>query len=381
MRIYLDHNATTPLRVEVVQAMTELLQEDFGNPTSTHEEGARARAHVERARAQVAALLGTSDESVIFTAGASEANNTVIYQLLDVLKEGRGLVTSAVEHPSVVEPAKQLEKAGLPVRWMPVDGQGRVDANEVIEAARQGADLVSLIWANNETGVVQPIEEIAVGLEKLGVPFHVDATQAVGKWKVDLTQVPITYLSCSAHKLNGPKGAGCLIARHEGPLRPLVSGGPQERRQRGGTENVAGIVGLGLACEIAKSELPERMKAYSGLRDQLWDELQKKIPRLSRNGSEEHVLPNTLNVEITGAPGEVMVQALDLEGIAISMGAACHSGSISPSHVLVAMGLTPEQTRSSLRLSVGQDLSAQDITTAAERIADVAERSRKAHTQ
>ena len=314
---------------------------------------------------------------MIFTAGASEANNTVIYQLLDGLTAGRGLVTSAVEHPSILEPAKQLEKAGLPVHWAPVDGLGRVDVADVIDAARKGAGLVSLIWANNETGVIQPVEEIAFELEKLGVPFHVDATQAVGKWPIDLGQLPVQYLSCSAHKFNGPKGSGCLIVRTEEPVRALVSGGPQERKQRGGTENVAGIVGLGLACELAENELPARIEDYTRLRDQLWSELREQIPDVARNGCEEHVLPNTLNIEIPGAPGEVMVQALDLEGVAISMGAACHSGSISPSHVLVAMGLTPEQTRSSLRLSVGQGLSEEDITQAARRIAEVAIKARR----
>ncbi|MEE3326995.1 MAG: cysteine desulfurase family protein [Myxococcota bacterium] len=377
MRIYLDHNATTPLRAEVVQAMTAVLQGDFGNPTSTHEEGARARAQVEKARGQVARLLGTKDEAVIFTAGASEANNTVLYSLLDEVSSGRGLVTSAVEHPSVLEPARQLEKAGLPVSWIPVDGEGRVDPGDVIQAAEAGAALVSLIWANNETGVIQPIEEIALALDRMGVPLHVDATQAVGKWIVDLTDLPIPYLSCSAHKLNGPKGSGCLIARGPQPLRPLVRGGPQERKQRGGTENVAGIVGLGLACELASHELSERIERDQALRDQLWEELQQRMAGLSRNGSQQHVLPNTLNVEVAGAPGEVMVQALDLEGIAVSMGAACHSGSISPSHVLAAMGLSPEQTRSSLRLSVGQGITPSDITTAAERIAHVAQRARK----
>lgn len=380
MRIYLDHNATTPLRSEVIQAMTTFLEQDYGNPTSTHEEGARARARVEHARGQMARLLGAEADDVIFTAGASEANNTVLFSLLDPSRGGRGLVTSAVEHPSVLEPARQLEKAGLPVHWVPVDGGGRVDPAAVLEAAAEGAGLVSLIWANNETGVVQPIEEIARGLHEIGVPLHVDATQAVGKWPVDLATLPIAYLSCSAHKFNGPKGAGCLIARSPEPVRALILGGPQERKQRGGTENGAGIVGLGLAGEIAANELPQRIEQYRALRDQLWEELQERIPELSRNGAPEHVLPNTLNVEVTGAPGEVMVQALDLEGIAVSMGAACHSGSISPSHVLVAMGLSPEQTRSSLRLSVGQGLSPEDITRAADGIAEVADRARKAQT-
>lgn len=380
MRIYLDHNATTPIRSEVADAMTALLREDFGNPTSTHREGARARAHVEKARAQVASLLGVMDDEVIFTAGASESNNTVLHPLLDDIHPARGLVTSTVEHPSIVEPARQLEKAGLRVNWVKVQKDGRVDPDDIVRAAEQGAALVSLIWANNETGVIQPIEEIALRLDQIGVPLHVDATQAVGKCEVNLAQLPITYLSCSAHKLNGPKGTGCLVSRSPKALRALLLGGPQERRRRGGTENVAGIVGFGLACAIAEKELPGRIESYAALRDALWNELSERLPGLTRNGSEEHVLPNTLNLEVAGAPGEVMVQALDLEGIAISMGAACHSGSITPSHVLTAMGLTPEQTRSSLRLSVGEGLTRADMVLAAERISLVAQRARKAHT-
>ena len=380
MRIYLDHNATTPVRSEVAEAMGALLRDHFGNPASTHAEGARARGYVEGARAQVASLLGAVEDEVIFTAGASESNNTVLYSLLDDPDPTRGLVTSTVEHPSIVEPARRLEKAGLPVSWVNVNSDGRVEPDDIIKAAEQGAALVSLIWANNETGVIQPIEEIAIRLDQIGVPLHVDATQAVGKHPVNLTQLPIAYLSCSAHKLNGPKGTGCLISRGAGALSALIRGGPQERRQRGGTENVAGIVGFGLACAIAENELEGRIEAYSALRDILWDELNERLTGLNRNGSQEHVLPNTLNIEVSGAPGEVMVQALDLEGIAISMGAACHSGSISPSHVLTAMGLTPEQTRSSLRLSVGEGLTREDMILAAEQIAEVAQRARKAHT-
>lgn len=377
-RIYLDHNATTPLREEVAEAMSKILFSEFGNPTSTHEEGARARTHVETSRERVAQCLGAKSAEIIFTAGASESNNTVLATLLDPELPRRGLITSTVEHPSILEPARQLEKAGVPVTWIPVDRDGRVSPERVFEAADRGPALVSLIWANNETGVLQPIQEIAAGLEQRGIPLHVDATQTVGKCPVDLQSTPIAYLSCSAHKLNGPKGTGCLVARGPSPVHPLLLGGPQERRRRGGTENVAGIVGFGLACQLAHVELSERIKAYSELRDHLWHSLSERIGGLRRNGTSEHVLPNTLNLQFAGAAGEVMVQALDLEGIAVSMGAACHSGSVSPSHVLTEMGLSSEEARSSLRLSVGQGLTLDDISRAAESIARVARRAQEA---
>lgn len=356
--------------------MSAVLQHDYGNPTSTHAEGAKARAKTESAREQVAHCIGAAPEEVYFTAGASEANNMLLASLMEPTSKIRHLITSRVEHPSVAEPASRLERLGLRVTWIPVDTQGRVDPEAVLSAADTGADLVSLIWANNETGVIQPIESLAQGLADRGIPLHVDATQAVGKWTVNASKTPISYLSCSAHKLNGPKGTGCLWVRRQQSIAPLVLGGPQERKLRGGTENVAGIVGFGLACELARNELELRMETYRSLRDRLWAEISKRIPSVRRNGSVSHILPNTLNLEIPGAAGEVMVQALDLEGIAISMGAACHSGSISPSHVLTAMGLEPEQARSSLRLSVGYGLSMDDMVRAAEVLAEVAQRAR-----
>jgi cysteine desulfurase len=243
---------------------------------------------------------------------------------------------------------------------------------------RDDTALVSLLWANNETGVMQPMEEIASRLQARGVPLHVDATQAVGKWPVDLTRVPVQYLSCSAHKLGGPKGAGCLAARGGSGFPPLLLGGGQEWRRRGGTENVVGIAGFGVACEVVRAELAERMERYAWLRDRLWEGLRAKVPRVRRNGSAVHVLPNTLNVEFEAAEGEVLVEALDLEGIAVSAGAACHSGAISPSRVLTAMGLGAEQARSSLRFSVGQGLDEGQIDRAVAVLAELVPRVREA---
>ncbi len=378
-RIYLDHNATTPLHPEVVDLMLRILRDDHGNPSSTHAEGARARGMIEEARDQVSACLGTVSGRVLFTGGATEANNTVLLALIDHADRGNGrggLVTTTVEHPSVMAPAERLRKAGLPVHFVPVAGDGLVDVDELLAAVDPQTALVSLIWANNETGVLQPIEEIAEALAERGVRLHVDATQAVGKWSVDLSRIPVDYLSCSAHKLNGPKGVGCLVTGDASGVVPLLLGGPQEKRLRGGTENVAGIAGFGRACALATAELSDRMLRYAVLRDRLWSRLDSSIGRIRRNGSVTQVLPNTLNVEIEGVAGDVLVEALDLDGVAASAGAACHSGSVAPSHVLTAMGLTPERARACLRLSVGLGNDDAEIDRAAGILAELVERAR-----
>jgi cysteine desulfurase len=375
MRVYLDHNATTPLRDEVVEAMERVLRDVFGNPSSTHTEGLRARAMVERAREQVAALVHARPGEVVFTAGATEANNTVLADLAGPL------VTTRIEHPSVLEPAEALASRGVDVVQCGVDAEGRVDLG-ALEAALEPATgagpagLVSVIWANNETGVIQPMREIAELAGARGVPLHVDATQALGKHPVDLEAVPAHFLAASAHKMNGPKGVGCLVLRR--PLEPLLRGGPQERRRRGGTENVAAVVGFGVACELAARELPEREARYRSLRDRLWDGLRAKVPRVRRNGSSQHVLPNTLNVEFQDTAGEVLLQTLDLEGIAVSMGAACHAGSITPSHVLTAMGRAPEQARGALRFSVGHGVDEAQIDRVLAVLPDLVARVRAA---
>ncbi len=353
MRIYLDHNATTPLRPEVVEAMTRVLRDVPGNPSSVHAEGAAARAEVERARERVASLLGVRPDDILLTGGATESNNTALLGLLRARPAPAHVVSTRIEHPSVEAPLEVLEAEGWRVTRLPVGRDGRVEAEAVAAALEPDTALVSVILANNETGVLQPLEAIAAAARERGVPVHTDATQAVGKLPVRLDRLPVDLLSLSAHKFNGPKGSGCLVIRSGLSLRPILHGGPQERRRRGGTENVAGIVGLGVACALAEAELPERGLRLRTLRDRLWEGLRAKVPRVRRNGSSQHVLPNTLNVEFEATPGEVLVQALDLEGVAVSAGAACASGSIEPSPVLTAMGLTPEQARGSLRLSLG----------------------------
>jgi cysteine desulfurase len=360
MRIYLDHNATTPVRPEVVDAMASALRERWGNPSSTHAEGAAARAALERAREQVAALVGGSPREVIFTSGATEANNTVLHGALAGAR-GRHVVTTTVEHPSVEEPLRALERAGVEVTRVAVDRDGRLDPEAVAAALRDDTALLSVILANNETGVLQDAAKLAEAAHARGVLLHLDATQAVGKLPLDVVALGADLLSGTAHKLNGPKGAGFLVDRTRPGLPAFLQGGPQERRRRGGTENHAGIVGLGVACALACAELEARRRHVAALRDALWAGLAARLPDVRRNGSAQHVLPNTLNVELPGLAGEVLLEALDLEGVAVSAGAACHSGSIEPSGVLLAMGRTPEQARASLRFSVGPSNTAAEI--------------------
>ena len=379
MRVYLDHNATSPLRDEVVESMTRALRDLHGNPSSVHEEGRSARAAVDRARESVASLIGVEAEDVLFTAGATEANNTVLLGLARAC-EGtvRHLVTSAAEHPSVEAPLELLEREGWRVTRVGMDTEGLLDEGEFERAIESDAALVSILWANNETGVLQPMKRIATLARERGIPIHTDATQAIGKIPVDLRDVPVDFLSLSAHKFNGPKGVGCLIARSDSSFEPILHGGPQERGRRGGTENVASNVGLGVACELAERELPDRMRGYAELRDRLWKGIESKIPGVRRNGSADRVLPNTLNLEFEGAAGEVLLQALDVEGIAVSSGAACHSGSIEPSKVLIAMGRSPESARGSIRFSVGHGNAAAQLDFALSCLPDLVERARRA---
>ncbi len=378
MRVYLDHNATTPLREEVVDAMARVLRDVYGNPSSPHAEGAAARAEVERARERVASLLGGRPDEVFFTGGATEANNTALLRVAAAGGATGLAVSTTTEHPSVLAPLEALEARGWRVARVPVDAEGLVDEGALGEALAAEPRVASVLWANNETGVVQDLAAIAERARERGALVHADATQAVGKLEVDLARVPVDLLSLSAHKLNGPKGVGCLWVRGGPEFEPLLRGGPQERRRRGGTENVAGIAGLGVACALAEAELADRQRRCAELRDRLWDGIRAKVPEVRRNGSAERVLCNTLNVEFRGAPGEVVLQALDLEGVAVSAGAACASGRVEASHVLTALGRSPEEARSSLRFSVGHGIGEAEIDRALALLPDVVARARQA---
>ena len=379
MRIYLDHNATTPVRPEVADAMDRVLRDLHGNPSSTHSEGSAAREALELARSRVALLLGTRPDRVLFTAGATEANNTALLGVLRGRKQAPGhVVSTQVEHPSVEAALQLLESAGWRVTRLPVDSDGVVALTALAGALRDDTALVSVLWANNETGVLQDLEAWSAIVHEHGALLHVDATQGVGKLPIDLGSLSVDLLSLTAHKFNGPKGVGCLVVDPELGFEPNLHGGPQEKGRRRGTENLAGIVGLGVACDLADKELDQRGQRYSSLRDRLWDGIRTRIDGVKRNGSTRAMLPNTLNVEFEHTAGEVLLQALDLEGVAASAGAACHSGSIEPSHVLTAMGRTPESARGSLRLSVGFGNDEQQIDFVLDRLCEFVPRVREA---
>lgn len=363
MRIYLDHNATTPHCPEAIEAMERVLRDtfddpSFGNPSSVSFEGTLARALVEQARGQVAELLSTEPAQVRFTSGATEANNTLLFGRL---APGDHVVTTRVEHPSVSAPLEALAARGVRVDWIAPDASGCVRIDDLASAIRTETKLVSVIWANNETGAIQPIGELSALCRERGVWLHADATQAIGKLAIDLSRVPVDSLASSAHKLGGPKGVGALVVREPAAVPSFLLGGGQERGRRGGTENVVGIAGYGAACRVAARSGAARAEAMRGLRDRLWLGIQTAVGGVRWNGDPARTLSNTLNVEFEGVAGEVLLQALDLEGVSVSAGAACHSGSIEPSKILLAMGRTPEQARGSLRFSLGQGVDAAQI--------------------
>jgi cysteine desulfurase len=380
MRIYLDHNATTPLRPEVLEAMCAALRDLPGNPSSTHAEGAAARAALEQARAQVAAAIGAAPGTILFTSGATESNNTALAGCLRAAEAAgrREIVTSCVEHPSVSEPLSALEQRGWRVQRLAVHRDGLLDPDLFAAALGAHTALAAILWANNETGVVQPAGKLVEIARARGVPIHLDATQCIGKLPVDVQALGVDSLAASGHKQNGPKGVGLLYVRPGAAFEPLLRGGPQERRRRGGTENLAGIVGLGVACELARREGSERAARAAALRDRLWEGIAAKIPGAQRNGSTQAMLPNTLNVRLPGVAGDVLLEALDLEGVAVSAGAACHSGSVEPSRILLAMGLSEQEARSSLRFSVGHGVDEAQIERVLTLLPDLVARVRAA---
>ncbi|MBY0400044.1 cysteine desulfurase, partial [Myxococcota bacterium] len=325
------------------------------------------------AREQVARLLGAAPDHVRFTSGATEANNTLLFGRL---APGDHVVTTRIEHPSVSAPLDGLEARGVFVDRVPPEATGCVPIAALEAALRPQTRLVTVIWANNETGAIQPIAELAVLCRERGIWLHTDATQAIGKISVDLARIPADSIATSAHKLGGPKGVGALVARDQKAIPPMLVGGGQERGLRGGTENVIGIAGFGAACAAVVADGTARGEAMRTLRDRLWRGLLERIAGVRWNGAPETTLPNTLNVEFEGIAGEVLLQALDLEGIAVSAGAACHSGSVEPSKTLLAMGRTPGEARASLRFSVGADSRADQIDHVVERLAVLVPRIR-----
>jgi cysteine desulfurase len=376
MSIYLDHNSTTPVDLRVLAAMLPYLAENFGNANSIHSSGQRARAAVDAARQSVAELLGAKASEIVFTCGGTEADNLAIFGIVNPCDQPRKhVVTTAIEHHAVLNTAQALEKQGVDVTYVPVNREGLVDPDDIREAIRPETVLISVMLANNEIGTIQPIAEIGRIAAEEDIYFHCDAVQAAGKMRVDVKELGVDLLSISGHKLYAPKGVGALFVRTGTELGPMFFGGHHERDRRPGTENVPGIVGLGKAVELAMQNLDADVVRLAALRDRFENAL-LALPGVRVNGNLRERAPNTSNLSFEAAGGEALVIALDLQGVMCSSGAACSSGAVEPSHVLTAMGLTPEQARSSLRFSLGRPTTEHEIDEAIRIIPPVVERLR-----
>jgi cysteine desulfurase len=362
LRIYLDNNATTPVLPDVLEAMRPYFGEHFGNASSIHHHGQETRAAVERARDSVASLLGCRPSEIVFTSGGTEGDNLAIAGLTSA---GDHVITSSIEHHAVLNASKHLEEDGCEVTYVPVDCRGLVDPGDVRRALRPKTTLVSIMMANNETGVLQPVEEIGKIVAEADVYFHTDAVQAAGKVPIDVSRIGCDVLSISAHKMHAPQGVGALYVRKGTRIQPLFYGGRHERSRRAGTENVPGIVALGKAAELAMKGFESGDdKKMSALRDRLQQGILTQVEEAGVNGHDAPRVPNTSNIYFDHIEGESMVISLDLKGLAVSTGAACSSGAIEPSHVLIAMGLRHDQARGSIRFSLGKQNTEEEIEIA-----------------
>jgi cysteine desulfurase len=360
-RVYLDNNATTPILPEVFQAMRPYFGETFGNASSIHHHGQETRAAVERARESVALLLGCRASEIVFTSGGTEADNLAIFGLV---KPGDHVITSAIEHHAVLNSCKRLEVSGSEVTYVAVDKNGLVDPQDIRHALRSNTKLITVMMANNETGVLQPVEEIGMLAAEADVFFHTDAVQAAGKANIRVDDIHCDLLSISGHKMHASQGVGALYVRKGTILEPLLFGGRHERSRRAGTENVPGIVGLGKAAELAQQAIERGdLKLMAEQRDRLEAGL-LQLEAAGGNGRTAPRVPNTTSIYFDFIEGEALIIALDLKGLAVSTGAACSSGAIEPSHVLTAMGLSPDRARASIRFSLGKENNAEDVSFA-----------------
>jgi cysteine desulfurase len=350
---YFDNNATTRIAPEVVEAMLPFLREMWGNPSSAYGFGSQVGKDIDQARERVAALIHADPKEVVFTSCGTESNNAAIHSALTTHPEKRHVVTTAVEHSANIKYCEYLRKRGCEVTFLPVESDGSLDLHLLDNSIRPDTAIVSVMWANNETGVLFPIEEAAAICQSKGVLFHTDAVQAAGKIKIDVKSLGVDYLSLSAHKLHAPKGIGLLYVRRKSKFQPYLIGGHQERGRRGGTENVAGIVAFGKAAELALEHLDDENTRVRAMRDRMEKAILAEIPNAIRNGGKEPRLPNTSNVAFDGVEAEAILMQLDRLGICASSGSACTTGSLEPSHVLTAMGVNPMRARGSVRLSLG----------------------------
>jgi cysteine desulfurase len=376
-QVYLDHNATTPVLPEVLETLLRYYQEDFGNPSSVHRYGRRVRVALDDTRDCVADMLGAPAAAVFFSSGGTEANNTILQGVAAALKgRGRHLVTSQIEHPAVLDTCAYLAQQGYTVTYVPVDAHGVVAPEAVREALTDETILVSIMYANNETGVLQPIADIARLVRQRGILMHTDAVQAFGKMSLRVAELGVDFLSFSGHKLYAPKGIGGWYARPGVPLHALLHGGHQERGMRAGTEHVAGVVALGKACALAQRDMRQEWERQQQLQQRLEHGIQEQIPDVRIQGAEVPRLPNTTNVAFAGVEGESLMMSLDLQGVALSTGSACSSGSLEPSHVLRAMGVPAAYLHGALRCSLGRGTTLADIEYVLEILPGIVQQAR-----
>ena len=361
--IYLDHNATTPVDESVLEAMLPLYRGTFGNPSSVHSQGRAARVYLDEAREKVAGLIGAHPSEIIFTSGGTESDNLAIAGAVRALRsEGKRILTSKMEHPAVLNTCEELKKEGFEIDFAPVDSFGRVDFQGLEDMIRDDTVLISIQHGNSEVGTLQPVEDIGALARGRGILFHCDAVQSVGKIPVNVQQLQVDFLALSAHKMYGPKGVGALYIRRGTPaLIPLISGGGQEKKRRGGTENVPGIVGLGCAAEIARERQAEDCAYLERLRDGLRGKIESTIQQVHFYGHPSYSLPNTLYLGFEGVEGQSLMIRLDLEGISVSTGTACSSGSVSPSETLAAMGIPESEMFQTIRISLGRGNRMKDL--------------------
>ncbi len=377
-KVYFDHNATTPIHPEVKEVMLPFLSEKFGNPSSIHWAGREVRAYVEEAREKVAKMINAEPSEIVFTSCGSEGDNMAIKGvLMGNLKKGRHMITTCVEHPAVYRTCQFLEKFNFEVTYVPVDAYGMVDPDDIKKAIRKDTVLISVMYANNETGNIFPIKEIANIAKEHDIIFHTDAVQVVGKIAIDVKDLGVDLLTASGHKFNAPKGVGFQYIRKGLDILPLISGGHQERGLRAGTENMAGIVALGKACEIAVNTMDEKAKVVSELRDRLERGILEKIQDTVINGHPKNRLYNTTNISFKYIEAEALLVMLDMHGIAVSTGSACSSGATEPSYVLTAMNLDPLCSRGALRFSLGYGNTVEDVDYCLEVLPPLVEKIRK----
>ncbi|NCP78584.1 MAG: cysteine desulfurase [Desulfuromonadales bacterium] len=378
--IYLDHNATTAVHPAVVDAMLPWLTQHYGNPSSVHWAGRAANAALEKAREQVARLLNASVSDIIFTSGGTEGDNFAIKgTALQRAEQGRHLITTAVEHPAVLETCRALERQGWQVSYLPVDSQGNLDLAQLESNIQPQTQLISVMWANNEIGNIYPLAEISVIAKARGVCLHSDAVQVAGRLPIDVQATGLDLAVISGHKFGAPKGVGALFVKSGNRLEPLMHGGSQERHRRGGTSNLASIVGLGKACELAGVEMQQNAVHVAQLRERLQQGIRRGIRGVFFHGAQQsdHRLPNTLNASFAGIRGASLLMSLDLKGIAVSSGSACSSGSLEASHVMTALGVAPQLAQSSIRFSLGPTNTAAEIDYVIDELATAVSRLRQ----